>query len=205
MLDNEASCGFLALRVEYLVIFTSWLKRVSYAVSERGSTCTSIIRDIDEQQTVRLRRHLPPHRDRVAWPTSLGQAHTTTNYHRTIRAAHLNVPSDAPSPRRPCAMETLLSLSFDNISSKNINKVRKGLRQIEGLLAQICLSDSHLQSPSKRRTSVLHSSGSPSAAAPKSLDALSEDLAFREFFRLQESFEWNGEGCGFTQGGRLNT
>jgi len=39
---------------------------------------------------------------------------------------------------------------------------------------------------------VLHSSGSPTGAAPKPLDALSEDLAFREFFRLQESFEWNG-------------
>lgn len=101
-------------------------------------------------------------------------------------------------------MEALLSLSFDNISSKNINKVRKGLRQIEGLLAQICLSRSQLQSPSKRRASVLHNSDFTTSASPKPLDALSEDLAFREFFRLQESFEWNGEGRDFVHDGRLD-
>ena len=39
-------------------------------------------------------------------------------------------------------METLLSLAFDNLSSFDGPKVRKGLRQVEGLLAQICLSGS---------------------------------------------------------------
>lgn len=88
-------------------------------------------------------------------------------------------------------MESLLSLSFDNISAKDPVKIRKGLRQIEGLLAQICLSKRPPPSPSKRQ---------PGAAAPKpddnatvkGLSSLSEDLAFREFFRLQENFEWNG-------------
>jgi len=89
-------------------------------------------------------------------------------------------------------MEALLSLSFDNISSKDGVKIRKGLRQIEGLLAQICLSQqSASSSPSKRRTSVVPTA--PSPAEPKKLDALAEDPAFREFFRLQEGFEWNGK------------
>ncbi|RCI09151.1 hypothetical protein L249_1560 [Ophiocordyceps polyrhachis-furcata BCC 54312] len=50
--------------------------------------------------------------------------------------------------------------------------IRKGLRQVEGLLAQICLSDSDGQQP-------------------KDLGRLSHDPAFREFFKLQEGFEWN--------------
>src|ERR1700743_2161148 len=38
------------------------------------------------------------------------------------------------------AMETLLSHSFDYLSSNSPQKIRKGLRQVEGLLAQLCLS-----------------------------------------------------------------
>ncbi len=90
-------------------------------------------------------------------------------------------------------MESLLSLSFDKISSKDPNKVGKGLRQIEGLLAQICLSRSSAHTPSKRKSSIVSTS---QTSSPKPLEALSEDLAFREFFRLQESFEWNGESLG---------
>ena len=85
-------------------------------------------------------------------------------------------------------MEALLSLSFDNISSKDLSKIRKGLRQIEGLLAQICLPSS---SALKRRPSVQHNHGD-TPAAPKSLSQVARDPAFREFFRLQEGFEWNG-------------
>ncbi len=90
------------------------------------------------------------------------------------------------------AMESLLSLSFDNIASKNDTKIRKGLRQIEGLLAQICLSKSAASSPSKRKSSVLPTTGSSPLPPAKKLGDLVEDPAFREFFRLQEGFEWNG-------------
>ncbi|KAK8189353.1 cell division protein Cdc14 [Phyllosticta capitalensis] len=69
-------------------------------------------------------------------------------------------------------MEALLDLSFDNITSNDVAKIRKGLRQIEGLLAQICLSKT-------------------SDVRQKPLKALHHDPAFREFFRLQEGFEWN--------------
>lgn len=91
-------------------------------------------------------------------------------------------------------MEALLSLAFDNISSKDSTKTRKGLRQIEGLLAQICLSNSSLKSSAashKRRASAITLSQPQAAASPKKLSTLSEDPAFREFFRLQEGFEWN--------------
>lgn len=87
-------------------------------------------------------------------------------------------------------MESLLSLGFDHISSKNPKKLGKGLRQIEGLLAQICLSSSSStssQSPSKRTASTI-----TSVKSAKQLDMLVDDLAFKEFFRLQNSFEWNG-------------
>ena len=85
-------------------------------------------------------------------------------------------------------MESLLAVSFDNISSRDSFKIRKGLRQIDGLLAQICLSSSLKGlSPQKRKSSVL------SDSAPKLLGELQKDAAFREFFRLQESFQWNGE------------
>lgn len=82
-------------------------------------------------------------------------------------------------------MEALLSLAFDNLSSYDGPKVRKGLRQVEGLLAQICLS---------RRASDDDDDDRPESPTPhpgKSLAELSEDLAFREFFKLQEGFEWN--------------
>ena len=87
-------------------------------------------------------------------------------------------------------MESLLSLSFDNISSRDSTKIRKGLKQIEGLLAQICLSRSHSQSPHKRKSSVLSDKQQPS---PKKLGELKQDAAYREFFRLQEGFQWNGQ------------
>ena len=82
-------------------------------------------------------------------------------------------------------MEALLSLAFDNLASYDGPKVRKGLRQVEGLLAQICLSrhdDASPPSPPQSPTS---------SSAGKSLGELAEDLAFREFFKLQEGFEWN--------------
>ncbi|OQD78324.1 hypothetical protein PENDEC_c001G06743 [Penicillium decumbens] len=84
-------------------------------------------------------------------------------------------------------METLLAHSFDYLSSYEPSKVRKGLRQVEGLLAQICLSKS--KSANDRRRSYLALEAQP---VPKELCELRDDPAFREFFKLQESFQWNG-------------
>ncbi|KAF7892345.1 uncharacterized protein EAF01_010425 [Botrytis porri] len=85
-------------------------------------------------------------------------------------------------------MEALLSLSFDNLSSYDASKIRKGLRQVEGLLAQICLSNSPRSNVDKRRSVI-----DPGKEPPprKALSELPNDAAFREFFRLQEGFEWN--------------
>lgn len=82
-------------------------------------------------------------------------------------------------------MEALLSLAFDNLSSYDGPKVRKGLRQVEGLLAQICLSNP------KPPTTPNDDGGGDTPAARKDLAQLSHDPAFREFFKLQEGFEWN--------------
>lgn len=87
-------------------------------------------------------------------------------------------------------MESLLSLSFDYLSSYDGVKIRKGLRQLEGLLAQICLS--RPSSAIDRRQSMVTPGGS-STESPRELSALSNDPAFREFFKLQEGFEWNGK------------
>lgn len=91
-------------------------------------------------------------------------------------------------------MEALLTLAFDNIASKDTQKIRKGLRQIEGMLAQICLSSgkSKPSTPSHRRNASAINLGEQPQQTPKKLGTLGEDLAFREFFRLQEGFEWNG-------------
>ena len=92
-------------------------------------------------------------------------------------------------------MEALLSLAFDNLSSSSTDKVRKGLRQIEGLLAQITLSNTTklAASPSKRRSlAVTPTANATVQTGARELSALKEDPAFREFFKLQEGFEWNG-------------
>jgi hypothetical protein len=86
-------------------------------------------------------------------------------------------------------MEALLSLSFDNLSSYDQNKIRKGLRQVEGLLAQICLSSSSPKTASEKRRSVIDPGTEPPPR--KALNELGSDPAFREFFKLQDGFEWN--------------
>ncbi|KAM3078365.1 hypothetical protein ACMFMG_006248 [Clarireedia jacksonii] len=86
-------------------------------------------------------------------------------------------------------MEALLSLSFDNLSSYDASKIRKGLRQVEGLLAQICLSNPSRPSTADRRRSIIDTGKEPPPR--KTLSELPNDAAFREFFRLQEGFEWN--------------
>ncbi|KAI1341369.1 putative cell division control protein [Xylariaceae sp. FL0016] len=85
-------------------------------------------------------------------------------------------------------MENLLSLAFDNLSSYDGPKIRKGLRQVEGLLANICLSR---QASGKERRGSKDSGQGPDSPSNKSLSELNDDPAFYEFFKLQEGFEWN--------------
>lgn len=82
-------------------------------------------------------------------------------------------------------METLLSPAFDNLSSFDGGKIKKGLKQVEGLLAQICLSG---PSSPRKQQGEHQTREQPSR---KVLADLSGDPAFREFFKLQEGFEWN--------------
>ncbi|KAI1820192.1 putative cell division control protein [Xylaria intraflava] len=88
-------------------------------------------------------------------------------------------------------MENLLSLAFDNLSSYDGAKIRKGLRQVEGLLANICLSRG--DNSKDRRASVARDAAQvpETPPGPKTLGELTEDPAFYEFFKLQEGFEWN--------------
>lgn len=85
-------------------------------------------------------------------------------------------------------MESLLSLAFDNLSSYDGPKVRKGLRQVEGLLAQICLSNPRSDNSRRSRD---HENNGEASPEQKDLAELSQDPAFQEFFKLQEGFEWN--------------
>ena len=86
-------------------------------------------------------------------------------------------------------MESLLSLSFDYLSSFDGVKIKKGLRQLEGLLAQICLSKPNPSPAAERRRSVALNGAADES--PKELSSLRDDPAFREFFKLQEGFQWN--------------
>ncbi|KAK3328327.1 cell division protein Cdc14 [Cercophora scortea] len=85
-------------------------------------------------------------------------------------------------------MESLLSLAFDNLSSYDGVKIRKGLKQVEGLLAQICLSG-----PNNKKAPAAPTEPSRDGESPqrKVLADLGGDPAFREFFKLQDGFEWN--------------
>jgi len=82
-------------------------------------------------------------------------------------------------------MEALLSHSFSNISSRDAEKIRKGLRQLDVIVAQICLSSVKLPN---RPASVLNLE--PTTC--KTLHDLVQDAAFLQFFELQEGFQCNG-------------
>nr|POE75596.1 hypothetical protein CFP56_53708 [Quercus suber] len=86
-------------------------------------------------------------------------------------------------------MESLLSLSFDNLSSRDSNRISKGLRQIEGLLARLCLSSDRLSPHRRDKPTTEQIQGQGQSIA---LRELRKDAAFREFFRLQEGFQYNG-------------
>lgn len=90
-------------------------------------------------------------------------------------------------------MDKLLNHAFDNLASYDGAKVRRGLRQVEGLLAPICLAPPVTKDSDVFNTnSAANQAGSPDQPAPRrTLAELAEDPAFRAFFRLQDSFEWN--------------
>jgi len=83
-------------------------------------------------------------------------------------------------------MESLLALSFDNIASRDLKRIKKGIRQIEGLLAQVCLDEAtSMKEPFRNQTFDVHKD--------PSLTDLSTDPAFCEFSRLQDGSKWNGK------------
>ncbi|EPE10206.1 cell division control protein 14 [Ophiostoma piceae UAMH 11346] len=86
-------------------------------------------------------------------------------------------------------MEALLSLAFDNLSSYDGPKIKKGLKQVEGLLAPICLASAK----TKKKQAALDDEHmqQKQKSTPKTLEELTDDPAFFEFFKLQEGFEWN--------------
>jgi hypothetical protein len=88
-------------------------------------------------------------------------------------------------------MEALLSVAFDNLSSFDGLKIKKGLKLVEGLLAQICLSQTNPSRSPNKKSTTSQSEGQTDSPKPKSLPDLAHDPAFREFFKLQEGFEWN--------------
>ncbi|OAA54244.1 cell division control protein 14 [Niveomyces insectorum RCEF 264] len=97
-------------------------------------------------------------------------------------------------------MEALLSLAFDNLSSYDGPKIKKGLKQVEGLLAPICLSSAATKSKKKQAMIADNDhNGRPQPSSPqkpappatKALAELADDPAFFAFFKLQEGFEWN--------------
>lgn len=83
-------------------------------------------------------------------------------------------------------MEDSLSRSFDYLSSPSPTRIRKGLRQLEGTLAQICLSK---PAPSKRHSML--ALGSAPVVTTKNYEDLKFDDAYREFYKLQQNFQWN--------------
>lgn len=92
-------------------------------------------------------------------------------------------------------MEHLLSVAFDNLASFDGPKIKKGLRQIEGLLAQVCLSAHHDAANKKNKGLGIRDdniNNNNNRRKPNfSLSDLSDDAAFREFFKLQDGFQWN--------------
>ena len=85
-------------------------------------------------------------------------------------------------------MESLLSNAFDYLASPTPQKIRKGLRQLEGLLAQICLSKT---TPLANKRHSMLALGSSPTSTPKRLGDIQHDPAFREFYKLQQGFQWN--------------
>jgi hypothetical protein len=99
-------------------------------------------------------------------------------------------------------MEHLISVAFDNLSSQDLSKKKKGLRQIEALLAQICVpkttasAAAQKQQQLDRRQSLLASpngrnQNNGGVNEKQNLGQLRNDGAYQQFFRLQNGFEWN--------------
>lgn len=93
-------------------------------------------------------------------------------------------------------MESLLALAFDNLSSYDSGKIKKGVKQVEGVLASMCLasnSKANNRSPRKggRRNTDANDPDTSEAPPSKTLSELADDPAFREFFKIQEGFQYN--------------
>ena len=93
-------------------------------------------------------------------------------------------------------MESLLALAFDNLSSYDSGKVKKGVRQVDGMLASLCLDSANSRtsrSPRKgrKRGADFSDIDAPGTPHNKSLDELVDDPAFHEFFKTQEGFQFN--------------
>lgn len=93
-------------------------------------------------------------------------------------------------------METLLSVAFDYLASFDGPKIKKGLRQIEGLLAQVCISahDAAAKKPAHNspvRDQQFDHHHKKSSKPKYALSDLTGDAAFQEFFKLQDGFQWN--------------
>lgn len=99
-------------------------------------------------------------------------------------------------------METLLSVAFDYLASFDGPKIKKGLRQIEGLLAQVCLSAHEAarikKANANKSPTTLFDAPTPALAdkfnnnkSKYALSDLTTDAAFQEFFKLQDGFQWN--------------
>lgn len=80
-------------------------------------------------------------------------------------------------------MEQLLSTSFDLLSSYDTQHIRKGLRCLEGFLAKMCIQ---APPPLPSRGAAFPGPQAATVGKPK-------DAAFREFMRLQNGFEYNGD------------
>lgn len=88
-------------------------------------------------------------------------------------------------------METLLQLAFDNLSSYDGHQIKKGLKQVEGLLAQLCIASGGSKAKKPPATDQQQGAKKRSSPATRQTAELVADPAFREFFRLQEGFEYN--------------
>ncbi|MBE7182390.1 MAG: hypothetical protein INR71_14500, partial [Terriglobus roseus] len=70
--------------------------------------------------------------------------------------------SSSPSSIHAKVMDSLLDHAFANLSAREPAKIRKGLRQIDGLLAHICLGHDLSAGRKPSNTSTTSSSSSSS-------------------------------------------
>ncbi|KAI1262681.1 putative cell division control protein [Xylariaceae sp. FL1019] len=91
-------------------------------------------------------------------------------------------------------LASALNRAFGDLESWDPPKMHKGLKQIESIMASIALSQH--QPARSRRASVANPAvdQEPSSRNIKDISTVTADPAFEEFFRCQESFEYNCAG-----------